>query len=371
MDVQPTEPDNLRLQDLQLLHHFTTVTAYSLSDISTIQLTWQIAVPQEALGHAFLMHALLAVAAVHLLHSSPTDPGPYERAALIHRNTALRLAVPTIYNINSTNCHALFALASFVAILALVFPQSSESQSSTVPIDEVTDFIVLVRGVTIVVHGSQEWIDRGRLRPLLRADGMKNAAEWIVNGHVEPAAPSEDRTPSIMSLPDEVSAAFDELLRWNATWTASDPASLEMYALTIRDLRRTFETIAFLSSERSLVFLWPALIKEAYLKELKIRQPMALVILAHYCVLVHSTSDKWWSTRRWEHVVEAIYKNLEPDWRPAVAWAREAVQKGIWTYWTDEGFSQDALVRRTKLAFRQRALKLQATAGLANRSRNH
>ena len=332
--IRPPQPAQLCPEDLQLLHHFTTDTYCSLSDVSHIQRTYQVAVPREALAHDYLMHSVLALAAVHLSLRVPLDKAPFERAALMHRNLALRLAIPSLSNITSTNAHALFAFSGMVAVLSLVFPQLPETGLPPSPIETFLNFLRLVRGVHTIVRGGLHWIDQGDMRPLLRPDGMKNVAKWMVKGEIVPVNNCEEKNATILTLPDQLLVVFGRLLEWNAALT-TDSNYRELYASTINDLRKLYETVALISKERSLAFVWAVLLQQPFLEQLEKREPMALVILAHWCVLIHSTGHPWWATRLWEQLVENIHRELDPKWHPAVAWAQDAVKTGIWTYWFD------------------------------------
>lgn len=53
---------------------------------------------------------------------------------------------------------------------------------------------------------------------------------------------------------------------------------------------------------------------------------MALVILAHWAVLLHSVSAQWWAGERGRLLVEAIFQELDDEWRAAVQWSMDVVQ---------------------------------------------
>ncbi|KKY18873.1 putative c6 transcription factor [Diplodia seriata] len=76
------EPDlELNMADLELLHHFTVTTAYTLGATAELQTWWRIEVPHLAISHPFVMRALLSLSGIHLAHtllspsssSSPSD----------------------------------------------------------------------------------------------------------------------------------------------------------------------------------------------------------------------------------------------------------------------------------------------------------
>lgn len=59
------------MAQLKLFHHFTTVTGPSISVGEMSQEIFTATVPRIALSYKFLMHALLAVSALHIAHINP------------------------------------------------------------------------------------------------------------------------------------------------------------------------------------------------------------------------------------------------------------------------------------------------------------
>ncbi|MCJ1279668.1 hypothetical protein MMC21_007492 [Puttea exsequens] len=158
----------MSLMDLELMHQWTTVTYMSQSNIPSKQQIWQQMVPREAQSYDFLMHGLLAIAAVQLMTLRPSRDNEYEEAARRHQNFALTKSIPHLHNITSTNCHALFVLAVIMAMLAFRFPHLSHNNSPSAPTDTIMDFFQLVRGVRAVIESSAEWVVEGKFGELLQ-----------------------------------------------------------------------------------------------------------------------------------------------------------------------------------------------------------
>ena len=53
---------------------------------------------------------------------------------------------------------------------------------------------------------------------------------------------------------------------------------------------------------------------------------MALVILAHYAVLLHDVRSQWWAAGRGKQLVKSIQRELSDQWKSAVQWPMDAVQ---------------------------------------------
>jgi hypothetical protein len=80
----------LQMNDLELLHHYTTSTYLTLTqDSPEHEHVWQIVVPQLAVKHPFLMHGILASSALHLAHVLPERQQEYTVLAANHESMAL------------------------------------------------------------------------------------------------------------------------------------------------------------------------------------------------------------------------------------------------------------------------------------------
>ncbi|KAH8831782.1 hypothetical protein DL96DRAFT_847949 [Flagelloscypha sp. PMI_526] len=97
--IQPIFTQGLSHYDLELLHHFTTMTAVSLLDVHNIESPpvldiYQRHGPRLALAHPFLMHSLLALSALHLhwltRQSEPSTTSPYYILSCYHRTNAVQ-----------------------------------------------------------------------------------------------------------------------------------------------------------------------------------------------------------------------------------------------------------------------------------------
>ena len=73
--------------------------------------------------------------------------------------------------------------------------------------------------------------------------------------------------------------------------------------------------------DHGLALIWPNVVEESYFTLLKEQQPMALIILARYGVVLHAISDQWWSKGWGRQVIEAISKMLDAEWQPSIHWA--------------------------------------------------
>ncbi|KAI9832806.1 MAG: hypothetical protein M1819_004026 [Sarea resinae] len=292
------------LQDLELLHHFSTVVCFTLAGQPKLQRMWQISVPKAAASHAFLMHCLLAVSAAHLVHSHLGDCESYRIAAVKHQDLSLSLFRPQLHHVTPENCEALIACASLLVVLALL-PGMSKKQD---PIEDILEICQLARGVHEIVKAGGNQIAAGTLEPLLRP------RSW------------DDSPP----LTQDVSAALEQLDRVIGNLSEPEPTRA-VYRVASHGLIKAFQASMLNPDHQSVVFLWLVFIDRPYIELLRAREPMALVILAHYSVVIHGSKDIFWSQDLGFRLVEAVYAKLPPDWRHLISWPLRTV--GLdWTW---------------------------------------
>ncbi|DAA73157.1 TPA_exp: Uncharacterized protein A8136_5082 [Trichophyton benhamiae CBS 112371] len=300
------EDKSLNLEDLELLHHYTTKTYQTLSNNNEHEEIWKNVIPGEAIKHPFLMHGLLALAALHIIECHDPDNGEirrkYSALANKHQNLALATFRPELNNITPSNCHAVFAFSSLIAALAFAFSRSERSSQPADHIEQAVQDFYLFRGVDKVLHAQWSRIVKGKLGALVRRPADSSAA---------------------YPLSKDVIDNLDYLHSCNGESAAHIPAEEKaIYNHAIRELRMSFERSP---SNWEGVFRWPMVVPEPYLGLLNSRKPMALVILGHYCVILSRLDMCWWSEGWSQHLFEAIYKSLHPSWRTLVQWPMQMI----------------------------------------------
>jgi hypothetical protein len=101
--------------DLELLHFWTTETAQqSLNFHEGVEL-FRTTVAQMAFEYSFLMHEILAIAAIHLATLRPQKRSTYKHVVDSHVATSLSLFQPEIANLTTENCHACFAFSTCIS----------------------------------------------------------------------------------------------------------------------------------------------------------------------------------------------------------------------------------------------------------------
>lgn len=297
----------LPLVELELLHHWHTVTAVSLTENEALSELLRIQVPKEGLSHPFVMHAILGLSALHL---SQQCSGPrrqtYRDIALRHHSHALSLFVPLLSDVTPQNCQSLFACSFLISNFSFA-SQGLKTEPSSMHMGEVMEIFKLVRGTASIVERARPWIERGDMRPLLKFATC-------------------ERRASCSRFVYEVHSRLESLI----TQQAGDhhpPGRLR--AVLNRSNRHLLDLcVSFISSNNEATFLaWPAIIDPEYLDLMQQLEPWSLVTLAHYGAVLHILTSAWWMEGWGRFLVNVAAAHLGDPARSAIAWPLAVVNE--------------------------------------------
>ena len=300
---------DLDIADLELLHHFVTVTALQLSSRNSpdADALWQVHAVRLGFKHEFLLRGILAVGALHLGFLNPDQRAAYELKASTHQEIALQSFRDTLSRVDETNCHALFAFSCLIVVMAFASPRKDDPQS------EILHWFHLVRGCHSVVQLHWELLRQSFLSPLLNEMAYQSTkaahnvedADRIIDLHTICRDPTQSR---------EVSQA---------------------YSTAIHELLGVFIHASVLRSrgEGSVLaaFVWPINLPPKFLELLAEQRPEAMVILAHYCVLLHWAGDEEeeWFLKGWSrYTFDTIKASVGESWHPSLAWPEAIIYAG-------------------------------------------
>lgn len=288
---------NLNLQHLELMHHYITNTSLTLQEAGDTSRRWDVTVPSEALSHDFLMHALLGVSALHIvrLRGLSGSTSQYLRLAQVHHHHAFTLFRSTFTRITPENCTAALAFSS----LALIFSSGVALISDGIPYhSEIDTYIALLKSfrgfwsLFVAVRSRIADGPMGRFPPLrmLRVD------------------------ESMDEMANAAAEAVRLLLDLNSACVESE-RDKAVYHGAILQIQGSLHRSSALPR-----MLWPVFISDAYVAHLEQKRPMALVILAHSCVLAKYAPYRWFLHDWIIRITIAIEKTIGPAWEQAMRW---------------------------------------------------
>ena len=237
----------------------------------------------------------------------------YLVAAHGHHNIGLGSFRDKLQNITPENRHALFGCSCFIAMNS--FAQSCDSVRVATELVYSLDasqeswftaakWLLLIRGIKTVLEEARPWIHRGPMSPILENRGKEGYQQdmGMVDG--------------------DITLYLDNLSSAIVHHTDSDIADTCISAIT--SLRKAFTGIAC-GCDYSVVFVWPVTVDPYFVEILESNRPEALVVLAAFCVLLHTQNWRWWLIGWSSNMLTTIEGNIDKSWRPWLAWPLQVV----------------------------------------------
>ena len=276
---------------------------------------WQIAVPRIAFSCDFLMHGILAFAALHLGHLQPETRARQLIVSSYHQNLSLSGFRAALSSLNQKNADSIMASSVLIALFAFASSaMKATNPNETFTLDDVADLLVLLRGIndTLASGESGRWVSEGALRPM------------VVDPAVRGEIPEHEKLVFFPKL-----AEIRELIEQRKTEYSAEVAETLLQGLM--QLEKTHEVMLWMDTvmDSGYIMLWPNTIPLSFLSLLRKRHPLALIILCFFCALLHYSEDRWiwhgWAPR----VLDLAAQALDPEWQKWVDWPRDIVEKNI------------------------------------------
>ncbi|KAH8815382.1 hypothetical protein F5884DRAFT_851857 [Xylogone sp. PMI_703] len=258
-------------------------------------------VPRLAMTQIYLMHSIMAISALHIAYLRPQEAYAYRLLAAHHQNRALPLIRTAITCINEENCHALYACGNLVLKYAFAAPDSNLVFSDELGV--VSEWVTLVRGSFSVSEFAMKWLSNGPFSSSLEKPIVLDV-DFSLN-------PDDYRFAPLVSVlamndSDDIHHCRDalDILRKLLTMTVSP------------DIPVTLKTI---------VYTWPYKISQRYIELVSQRIPEALLVLAHYCLLMKKIEDFWYMKGCAARILHQCQRDLSPEWWSLLDWPVSAI----------------------------------------------
>ncbi|KAF7714731.1 Sterol uptake control protein 2 [Penicillium ucsense] len=290
----------LNLPDLELMMHWCNDTYQTLSRNESTDRVWRNAVPEEALSHPFLMHGILALSALHLARTGP-DPSrktAFLNRAVTHQNQSLALFRELLSDIRESNAKAMFAFASVVVVYTFGFPHTPDAQDPGSCIEDLYQVLFLARGVQQVIRSPAEYLSHTNFAPILQIEEIQT------------------------ELPDDANATINDLHEANEVCGAQNRAhETEVYTAAIDNVAEMLRWVYGGMTSNVVAGRWAIKLPSRFMELLREREPMALVLLAHFALLLHYLKHRWCFEDWCGRLAKAVWRLLDHEWRSLVHWA--------------------------------------------------
>ncbi|KAK4496409.1 hypothetical protein PRZ48_012389 [Zasmidium cellare] len=297
--------------DLELWHHWLSVVC-SLNTSPEEVPMWRDHISKLAFKYGYVAQLILAFSALHLAREDRSR----EAMCLARSNTLESAAISgmmdTLSKDASSNAGALW-VASMMLCFCSFGKGPQPGQYLIYSETREPEWLGLLQGVKTIMETSPD------------------AISSVVPKTDKPAAdPTEPMSPE--QVVPGLGKALDDLRTSVDAFRAEDP-SFEKYLHPLDELRKCFGTAFERRIESNtikicsqMVFAWLYRLEEHYLATLQAKRPMALVILAHYLVLL-SQLEGYWYIHGWvPHIMEAIKRHLHPAYQQWLQWPQRYIK---------------------------------------------
>lgn len=294
----------------EILHHYTSSASLEFGQTKNTHV-WQVVIPQMAFAHDFLLHGILAISALHLSTRQTSRKTELLQSAICSENLALPAFRESLSREKSQDIHAVFAFAGFVVPYMLAMSGSFDSPDCIPTLDgKHAHWFLSLRGVIALLAKAWGQLAQGPLSP------------WFA-----PSDPIEDYGIN----PDDIHfvKAYAILQSTDSPQTPDEKA-LSSCQKALDELRRVAalpyspcQTVNHVAA----ALIWPGTITEQYILLLDQRRPEALIVLAHYCVLLKRINSCWYFDGVGKNMLGQIDKLLGEEWKPGIKWALEVPEE--------------------------------------------
>lgn len=240
------------------------------------------------------MHGILAMGATHLSRLCPSRQAHYVTLAARNHDTALPGFQSALENINPENCHALILYSKSLLWCSLASDVSSKETKIELGTDKwLPQWFYLLRGSCHIAEF---------FRTMTK--------DWSHGVHRTNSVFDYSKSPD----DEQITALTSQLL------LVTQSASCE---IVLTALRQAFAR-AYQHNDntpfRDAINFWIASLPETYIQSVQKKEPWALVVLAHFCVLFHRSEKVWFMKGHATRLLLSIIEFLDTSWRRFVEW---------------------------------------------------
>lgn len=319
-EVLPT-PTIAQLQlnttDLELFHHYLSVTSMTLADDDEGMHVLQVALPQLGFRFHYILHLLLAFAGYHMARL-PSMGAPHGRRLEgdRHHNIALTQVSSSIAELSESTCHAVYGSSVLICLCSLARgPRDGEYLAFSD--SDRAEWLTLLRGIRSITEASRDvfYID-----PVSSPRSTTEAR--LLEG--KPRLCHEALGPEWKESLKEC----EHLIGIEST--AGDGVQHAIYKHVLTCLTNAFvhvygKTEIGRGERCARTFQWLYQLPDVFVLDLQQRKWPALLLLSYFLVLLQQLKS-YWFVKGWpEHVMGEIYRSFNAQQRTWLKWPADQI----------------------------------------------
>jgi hypothetical protein len=251
---------------------------------------------------------MLACAGLHLAYLYPGKEREYSIAARTHQDIAMPLFRSAIGKVNQDNCHACLVFSHLLVIYTWV----SERQDERLLLvgadgeDILPPWLYFLRsGCSLFCHIWDD-VETGPIKAL--------ALAWDL-----PVAPPKAKTDLVIRLLSALPAHSSPDAWLDEEYKIYHDSAVELgTAFAATPLSENYTTWDALR-------IWPMYASVDFFALLKSWHPGALILLAHYCILLQRVESNWYIEGRASRLLSTILHHLDSKWHQYIKWPLQEI----------------------------------------------
>ncbi|KAM5353319.1 hypothetical protein ACJZ2D_016781 [Fusarium nematophilum] len=282
LDLLP--PEELSRRGLELMHHYSTITAGTLSLRQDVSNVWRAAIPREGYKHSFVSDCILALAAAHKAYLVPNSCEVYLKLCDYHSMLGSKGFEYELQNPTEDNSMALFGFATVLILYNFTLPARSPKQKLDEPIASLFGLASLIRGLKTALSPLVCRTYNSELAPLIYGVWPSET-----NGRLSGYPPLDNTF-----LPQDLWDATSQLRCFQESEVPLQ--SLNHYRDAVDKLEYSARLISLAGSyaESGAITAWLHDIDECILVDMAAYKPHALILLAYFCVFLAGIKKNFW-----------------------------------------------------------------------------
>ncbi|KAF2018816.1 hypothetical protein BU24DRAFT_430904 [Aaosphaeria arxii CBS 175.79] len=301
-----------------LLGQYKETTCLTLATDDPGKSAWQVYVPQMANEHSFLIHGIFSVTSLHLsqLHESAPEREKLRNIAADQMNRAIAQFRLELENINKSNAPALFACSTLTAVYffrtsvvdleevqAAIPPDIPDPPVSAIDksIDSIIRTFWALRGALSVLAPGWEWVVDSKMSPVCHRT-------WWPEHRLPASARAVEEDRRLAQLEklwtnlgrgnemehDSLSAALGHLRNTYALVSMLTDPEMEYPTMNSPVPYSVDDTTVGMLRDRAAILVWATRLSKMFIQMVETKRPEALVVTAHYAVLLGRVRNVWW-----------------------------------------------------------------------------
>ena len=294
----------LDVADLKLLHFWVLNTALTCGPDAHLHL-FQNAFVELGFRHHFLLHGILAMAALHKASIYPAECEELSLQSSTHMDIAIHALRTQLRRPDPATCSSIFALAILVVVHSLGIAQL---HPPTDPIGDICHWMRLIKGVQATVEQNWARLLTSEVSPIIM--DVERDRTQVSTGNIAP----------VLGLKDLITQTMPSDSPHQATYLQAID-ELHIVHLNVQHHRRTGEKVSV-----QITLTWTATIDPILLDLLEERDHLALLILAYFAVLFEWQGDSWWMRGWATWTLDAVQMCLGEEYSQWMEWPLKQLQ---------------------------------------------